>query len=85
MVTVRISRFSSWIIVTVSKISLLPSKICEWGVQNDVLDKNYASFLVIGAKKAPIKDRFSDEELEKIWNAYRDEGDLRYGVILFLC
>jgi len=70
---------------TVSKISLLASKLCEWGVQNDVMDKNYASFLVIGAKKAPAKERFSDEELEKMWSAYRREGDLRYGVILLLC
>lgn len=70
---------------TVSKITLLASKICQWGIQNDVIDKDYASFVTVTAKKAPPKERFTDEELEKLRIYYKKTKDLRIGVILFLC
>ncbi len=70
---------------TVSKISLLASKICQWGIQNDVIDKDYASFVTITAKKSPPKERFSDEELERMKEFYKSTSDLRVGAILLMC
>lgn len=70
---------------TVSKISLLASKLCVWGMQNDVVDKNYASFVKITAKKSAPKERFSDEELSKLWEYYHTTADLRVGLVLLLC
>ena len=70
---------------TVAKISLLASKICQWGVQNDVIDKDYASFVTITAKKSAPKERFSDEELNKLWAYYKNTQDMRIGIILLMC
>jgi integrase len=70
---------------TVSKISLLASKICQWGMQNDVIDKDYAAFVTITAKKASAKERFTDEELRKLWQYYEKTNDIGIGTILFLC
>ncbi|MBQ8836415.1 MAG: tyrosine-type recombinase/integrase [Clostridia bacterium] len=70
---------------TVSKIALLASKICQWGVQNDVIDKDYAVFCSVTAKKPPSKERFSDEEIEALRKHYDATQDLRIGVVLFLC
>lgn len=70
---------------TVSKIALLASKICQWGVQNDVIDKDYASFCTVTAKRSDTKERFSDEEIERLKERYEKTEDLRIGIILFLC
>lgn len=70
---------------TVSKISLLASKICQWGMQNDVIDKDYAAFVTISAKKAAPKERFTEEELQKLKLYYEKTNDIRVGTILFLC
>ena len=70
---------------TVSKISLLASKLCQWGIQNDIIDKDYASFCVITAKKPQAKERFSDEELNRLREYYSATSDIRIGIIIFLC
>ena len=48
-------------------------------------DKDYASFVTITAKKSAPKERFSDEELSRLWEYYEDTQDIRVGIILLMC
>ncbi len=48
------------------------SQLCKYAMQQDIIDKNYAQFLVLPKASAP-KDRvLSDFEIEKIWTMQDD-------------
>lgn len=69
------------------KIKQLASQICQWGMQNDIIDKNYASFIEIRSIDQKAREPFTVEELTRIWHYYNnaDTEDLTSGVILLLC
>lgn len=49
------------------------SQLCKYAMQQDIIDKNYAQFLVL-PKAAPPKDRIlSDEEIQSIWDSIDDK------------
>lgn len=49
------------------------SQMCKFAMQQDIIDKNYAEFLVL-PKAPPIKDRvLTDEEISRIWTMVDDK------------
>lgn len=54
---------------SLSKIKILFSQLLDYGLENDVVNKNYAQFLVLPKETAAEKECFTDIELKKIENA----------------
>lgn len=54
---------------SLSKIKALLTLMYGYAMQNDVINKNYASFIVLPAPGEAKKDRFTDLELQQIKNA----------------
>lgn len=49
------------------------SQLCKYAMQQDIIDKNYAQFLVLPKASAP-KDRvLSDDEIRSIWSMQYDK------------
>ena len=70
------------------KIKQLASQLCQWGMQNDIISKNYASFVEIRSIEQKSREPFTVKELTRIWNYYNsaDNTDVKTaGVILLLC
>lgn len=67
------------------KIKQLASQICQWALQNDIIDKNYAQFVEINATESTPREPFTIHELNKIWEYYKSSGDKTAGSILLLC
>ena len=52
------------------KFRNLASQLCQWAMQNDLIDKNYADFLVLPEnKKTDEREYFTEEEIASIWRA----------------
>ena len=67
------------------KIKQLASQLCQWAMQNDVINKNYAQFVEINAKESTPKEPFTLPELQQIWQYYKASGDKTAAAILLLC
>jgi integrase len=68
---------------SLSKIKLLFSQLLDYGMENDVLLKNYAQFIVLPKEEKKQKDCFTDIELKKIEDAV---GKVPYAdLILIMC
>ena len=52
-----------------SKIKILLGLLYKYAVQNDIVSKNYAEFIILPKKEKSSKDCFTDLELEKIKQA----------------
>ena len=70
---------------TCEKIKQLASQLCKWAMQNDVINKNYATFVEIKAKESTKKEPFKQEELKAIWNYYQSTKNVDAACILLLC
>ena len=55
------------------KVRNLISQLSQYAIQNDIITRNYAEFLVITAPKAAEKDKFTAEEIKKLWDHALDE------------
>lgn len=50
------------------KFRNLASQLCQWAMQNDLIDKNYADFLVLPENKKPDeREYFTEEEIASLW------------------
>ena len=68
---------------TLSKIKALLTQLYDYAMQNDIVSRNYARFLVLPRHEKVSKDCFSDLELEKIKKA---AGTVPFAdVILMMC
>lgn len=67
---------------TCEKIRNLCSQLCKFAMQNDIIDKNYAEFLVLPKQHKKEKEIFTKEELNVLWQHSDDE---RVQIILILC
>ncbi|MCD8096409.1 MAG: hypothetical protein LUE12_09860 [Ruminococcus sp.] len=65
-----------------AKIQQLFSQLCKYAMQNDVIDKNYASFVRIKKEDKKKKVIFTNDELKLLWQHSNDE---RIQIILFMC
>lgn len=63
------------------KVRQLCSQLCKYAMQNDVMDKNYASFLVLPKEEKKEKQIFTAAERQKLW---RYSADKRVRFILFM-
>ena len=63
-------------------IQQLFSQLCKYAIQNDVIDKNYASFVRIKKEDKKKKVIFTNDELKLLWQHSDDE---RIQIILFMC
>lgn len=54
---------------TLSKIKALLSQLFDYAMQNDIVNKNYAKFIVLPKQTKTKKDCFTDLELKKIEQA----------------
>lgn len=68
---------------TLSKIKALLTQLYDYAMQNDIVTRNYAKFLVLPKQLKTKKDCFSDLELERIRQA---AGTIPFAdVILIMC
>ena len=68
---------------TLSKIKALLTQLYDYAMQNDIVNKNYAKFIVLPKQEKTAKDCFTDLELEKIRNCV---GTVPFAdVILMMC
>lgn len=68
---------------SLSKIKILLGLLYKYAMQNDIVHKNYASFLVLPKQQIAVKDCFTDLELKKIEQAV---GRVPFAdCVLFLC
>lgn len=54
---------------SLSKMKALLTQLYDYAMQNDIINKNYASFIVLPKQEKAAKDCFTDLELEKIRNS----------------
>ena len=69
---------------TLQKIRAFEGMLCSYAVQNDIVQKNYASFVVLPKAEQKEKVPFSDLELKKIEEAAK-EGFMYADLILIMC
>lgn len=67
------------------KIKHLASQLCAWAMQNDLINKNYASFVEIKTTEKAQKEAFTSEELGAIWNYYKATKNKDAACILIMC
>ena len=64
------------------KIRQLCSQLCKWAMQNDIIDKNYASFVKLPkANTEKVKGVFTSAEISALWEHSRDK---RARFVLFM-
>lgn len=63
------------------KVRQLCSQLCKYAMQNDVIDKNYAQFIVLPKAEKKEKTIFTPEELQTLWE-HTDDNRIRF--ILFM-
>ncbi len=64
-----------------AKIKQLCSQLCKYAEQNDIIDKNYASFIVLPKEVKKERCIFTSEERDKLW---AHSSDRSVQVILFM-
>lgn len=52
---------------TKEKIKVLLGLLYKYAMQNDICDKNYAQFILLGKEDKKEKEIFSDIEIQKLW------------------
>lgn len=68
---------------TKADMKSLMINLYKYAIENDYVDKNYASFVKLPPKEKPKKDAFTKEERDKLWADY-NAGNKFTGQILFL-
>lgn len=63
------------------KVKQLCSQLCKYAMQNDVMDKNYAQFIVLPKEEKKEKTIFTQEEIDLLW---KNSNDKRIQIILFM-
>lgn len=63
------------------KVRQLCSQLCQYAMQNDVIDKNYANFIKLSKAEKTEKTIFTTEELKTLW---QHSNDWRVQVILVM-
>ena len=69
---------------SLQKIKLFASLLCDYAVQNDIVIKNYASFVTLPKAETKEKVPFSDLDLQKLESAAKS-GFMYADLILIMC
>ena len=64
-----------------AKIKQLCSQLCKFAMTNDIIDKNYAEFIILPKEEKTEKRIFTAEERENLW---QHADDKRVQIILFM-
>lgn len=56
-----------------NKIKILCSQICKYAMQNDIIDKNYAEFIVLPKAEKKEKSTFTNDEINTLWEHTDDK------------
>jgi len=68
---------------TLHSVKVLVKMLYKYAMQNDIVNKNYAEYILLPKKSSGVKDCFNDLELKKIENAV---GTVPFAdCILFMC
>lgn len=59
--------------------------IYHYALVNDIVAKNYLSFVVLPAAAKPLEDAFTDEELAVVWDYVRTDEEARWIIIMAYC
>lgn len=70
---------------TCEKIKQLESQLCKWAMENDIINKNYAQFVKINAKKPDPREPFTKQELLRIFAYFKKTRDRVAAAVLLLC
>ena len=70
---------------TCEKIKQLESQLCKWAMENDIINKNYAQFVKIHAKKSTPREPFTKQELLRIFKHFKATKDRTAATVLLLC
>lgn len=57
---------------SMEKVKQLASQLCKFALKNDIINKNYGTFISLPKAKKSARDRFSDEELHILWENAED-------------
>ena len=50
------------------KVRNLASQLCQWGMQNDIIDRNYAEYMVLPAQvEKGEREYFTEDEIDRLW------------------
>lgn len=65
------------------QLKILFGAMYKYAMQNDIVNKNYAQYVVLPKGDKVKKDVFSPDEINKIWDAYNNGEDiLKYFLIM---
>ena len=64
------------------KVKQLCSQLCKYAMQNDIIDKNYAQFVVLPKAKKTERQIFTEDEIKLLWD---HQSDRRVQLILIMC
>ena len=68
---------------TVKRVHTLFNKLYEWCIAHDCIKKNYAKLTKVNVKsETAVRDRFSTEEINKLWKAYEQNDKISIVLIL---
>lgn len=71
-------------ISALQKVKLLLGQLYQYAMQNDIVNKNYAEFIVLPKSTTAVKDCFTDIDIEKIKQAA--QAGIKYAdLILIMC
>lgn len=68
---------------TVDKVRMLYSQLCQYAMERDIIDRNYADFLELPRQGAVIRDVFTEEEILCL-KADADAGNETSMIIMIL-
>ncbi len=64
------------------KVRSLVSHLCKWAMQNDIIDRNYAQFLVLPPQKTETKRKyFTEQEIASLW-AVKEEDTAKIVLVM---
>ena len=68
---------------TKEDIKILLVLMYKYAIQNDYVDKNYAEFVKLPKKEKPMRDAFTEQEIDKLWKDH-EAGNEFTGYILLM-
>ena len=68
---------------TAKKVQTLYSQLCQYAMRKDIIDRNYADYLILPHQQPVQRDTFTEEEIQRL-RADADAGNETSMVILIL-
>lgn len=68
---------------TVKKVQILYSQLCQYAMRRDIIDRNYADYLILPRQAPVLRDIFTEDEIQRL-KADADAGGETSMIILIL-